>query len=152
MRLVLGSLITIKNNNFNKKSKWLELKREVTGDQAGDRTGGHGRSSGRSTGRSREITGDQTGGHGRSREHKIAHHMAQTPFFHVFWVASSRGDLRLVLGSLITIKNNNFNKKSRWLELCGWCLGAQLQLKTTILIRNRGGWSSAAGAWELNYN
>ena len=53
------------------------------------------------------------------------------------------GALRLVLGSSITIKNTNFNTKSRWLELCGWCLGAQLQLKIPILIRNRGGWSSA---------
>ena len=47
-----------------------------------------------------------------------------------------------MLGTSITIKNTNFNKKSRWLELCGWCLGAQLQLKIPILIRNRGGWSS----------
>ena len=52
----------------------------------------------------------------------------------VLWL----GALRLVLGNSITIKNTNFNKKSRWLELCGWCLGAQLQLKTPILIRNPG--------------
>ena len=83
-----------------------EIKREVTGGHGrsreitGDQAGGHGRSSGRSReirreitgdhGRSREIkreiTGDQTGGHGRSREHKIAHHSGQTPFFHLFWV------------------------------------------------------------------
>ena len=121
------------------------------GAPIGDHGGPKGAQPTRDDGSRREPTRTD-GPKGGPREHKIAHHMAQTPFFHVFWVASSRGDLRLVLGSLITIKNNNFNKKSRWLELCGWCLGAQLQLKTQILIRNRDGWSSAAGAWKLNYN
>ena len=39
------------------------------------------------------------------------------------------GTLRLVLGSSITIKSSNFNKKSRWLELCGWCLGAEKKIQ-----------------------
>ena len=38
------------------------------------------------------------------------------------------------------------------MELCGWCLGAQLQLKTPILIRNQSGWNSTrSGEGEAHH-
>ena len=148
-----------------------EIKREVTG--------GHGRSSGRSREIKREIKQERPGelrssqerpgearrgqkrpGEARRGQEKpgaarrgqerpgelrrVQERPVEARRAHGETHGETHGYYGWCLGAQLQLKTAISIGDPRPYYYYGWCLGAQLQLKTQILIRNRGGWSSAS--------